>query len=283
LGPTCGFGYSETVTKRLPQRTSKALKKSGGSVEVDEASVEAPLDQGWDADTPNAPANAPGRNTIPVQAEWLESDDEAPTRRRSSRPSPAQKRPPRPSPKPRIQKTPPPLPAAVTDHVGDAQRALQRLLALHPARDGEKLLEELQRKLKKVIDAGHTKATMSLGHVVIKVSASALFSSGDASMKPAGARALAEIAAALSSSGGMAGERIQVSAQARETGPTEWGLCAARAMAAAERLAASGVPANTISLAVFGALNAPALVDRSAVEITVLHGDAPSTVLVDNR
>ena len=271
------------MTKRLPPRTSKAPKKSGGPVEADETSLEAPLDQGWDADAPALPANPPGRNTIPVQAEWLESDEEAPTRRRSSRPSPAQKRPPRPSPKPRSQRTPPPLPAAETDHVGDAQRALQRLLALHPARDGEKLLEELQRKLRKVIDAGHTKATMSLGHVVIKVSTLALFSMGDASMKPAGARALAEIAAALSSSGSMTGGRIQVSGHARETGPTEWGLCAARAMAVAERLAASGVPANAISLAVFGALNAPALVDRSAVEITVLHGDAPSTVLVDNR
>jgi flagellar motor protein MotB len=271
------------VTRRLPQRTSKAPKKSAGLVEVDEASLEAPLDKGWDANTPPPPANVPARNTIPVQAEWLEADDEAPTRRRSSRPSPAQTRPPRPSPRPRLQKAPPPLPATSTDHVGDAQRALQRLLALHPARDGEKLLEEMQKKLRKLIDAGHTKATMTLGHVVIKISTSALFSSGDASMKPAGARALAEVAAALSSSGGMMGERIQVAGHAPEAGPTAWGLCAARAMAVAERLAASGVPASTISLAVFGALDAAAPADGSAIEITVLQGDAPSTVLVDNR
>jgi flagellar motor protein MotB len=272
------------VTKpRRPQRTSKAPNKREGPVDVDETSREPALDHGWEADaSPPAPP-APARSTIPVQAEWLESDDEAPTRRRSSHPSPPLNRAPRPSPRPRLQKTPPPLPSLSTDHVGDAQRALQRLLALHPARDGEKLLEELQKKLKKVIDAGHAKVMTRQGHVVLKISASALFSGDEANLRAVGAKALAEIASALSYAGGMAGDRLQVAMHAPRAGSAPWKLCAARAMAVAERLAAGGIAASAISVAAFGALDAAAPVETHGIEITVLRGDAPPAVLVENR
>jgi flagellar motor protein MotB len=157
------------------------------------------------------------------------------------------------------------------------------LLALHPARDGERLVDELQRKLKKAIDTVHAKVTTRPGHVVFRIPASALFPSGDAKVNQPGGKALAEIASVLSSMSGPAGERFQVAGHAPGAKSPQWGLCAQRAMAVAERLAAGGVAARTISVAAFGTLDPETRSEPQGIEICVLRGDASSAVLVENR
>jgi flagellar motor protein MotB len=203
-----------------------------------------------------------GPNTIPVQAEWLEGDD-----------------PPRPSSRPRLRQKPPPLPSLVTDYFDDAQRALQRLQALHPARDNERLRDELEKKLKKAMDAGQATVTTRHGHVVLKIAIEALFASGEANVKPAGAKALTEIAGVLSAT---AGERFQVEGHSPGASSAEWTLCASRAMSVARRLAASGIAARTISVAAFAALEVEPQAKSHGIAIAVLRGEAPP-VLVDNR
>jgi flagellar motor protein MotB len=164
------------------------------------------------------------------------------------------------------------------DYLEDAQQALQRLQALQPARDNERLLDDLQRKLKRTLDSGHARVTTRQGHVVLKIAVDALFEVGEANVKPAGAKALAEIGAALSATG----RRFHVEAHASAARSGQWGLCAARAMSVAKRLMAKGVGASAVSLAAFGALDLEAPVEPFGIVITVLR-ETTSAMVVENR
>ncbi len=222
----------------------------------------------WQRRVPSKPpAAGTGRNTIPVQADWLESDDEKGKPRRSSRAPPRGTPAPRPSSRPRPQKGPPPLPSEYSE---DPQKALQRLRALHPARENAWLIDELQHKLKTPIDAGTVKVTTRQGHVVLKLTVDSLFAPGKESPKPVGAMALTEIATVLS---GMALERIQVEGCAPAAKAGEWKLRASQAMEIAKRLAASGIAAKKISVAAFGELGAETPAEREGIAITILRGE----------
>jgi flagellar motor protein MotB len=231
---------------RRPPRASRAPKRGGGSIDAQETDARSPT----------------GPHTIPVQAEWLEAED-----------------PSRSSPRARPRQRPPPLPSLVTDYFDDAQRALQRLQGLHPARDSETLLDELKKGLKKSLDFGHVKVATRNGHVVLMIATEALFASGEASVKLAGAKALTEIAGVLSAT---AGGRIQVEGHSPGASSAEWPLCASRAMSVAKRLAADGVAADTISVAAFGGLELQASTKGYGIVIAVVHGKAP-LLIVENR
>ncbi|MGO9832711.1 MAG: flagellar motor protein MotB [Polyangiaceae bacterium] len=165
------------------------------------------------------------------------------------------------------------MPSLVTDYFDDAQRALQRLQALHPARDSETtLLDELEKGLKKPIDVGYVvNVTTRHGHVVLRIATEALFASGEANVKPAGAKSLSEIAGVLS---GRAGGRFQVEGHSAGASSAEWMLCASRAMSVAKRLAADGIAADTISVAAFGGLELQASTKGYGIVIAILRGEA---------
>jgi outer membrane protein OmpA-like peptidoglycan-associated protein len=199
-----------------------------------------------------------------VQAEWLEPE-----------PVPV----PRPSPRSRPQRRPPPLPPSARDPHDDSQHALQRLLALHPARTNEKTLDDLGRRLKKVIPGGSFKITTRHGNVVVEIEINTLFAAGESGVKPSAARTLAELASALSATGA---ERIQVEVHAAAKA-SAWRLGTTQAMEVATRLAHGGIPEHAICVAAFGELGAEARAERterSIIAITILRQAAGG---VDNR
>jgi len=243
-------------------------------VEVDASWLE-PASADHDEETLPPPGGGK-RNTIPVEVDWLEPGDDAAKPRPSSRPAPGSPHA-RPSPRHR-QENPPPLPTSATDYSEDAQRALHRLRALHPARDNERLIDELQRKLKRIIDDGSVKVTTRLGQVVLIIAADAVFVPSTANVSPAGTKALGEIAAALST---LVVERFQVEGHTPAAKVQAWLLCASQAIAVARRLAASGISSSMISLAAFGELSVESRSERHGIAITILRGDAAAAV--ENR
>lgn len=248
----------------------KRLAASGFVARSSAASLEA-VSKRWKPRAPSKPpAAGMGPTTIPVQADWLESDDDRGKPGRASGAPQGAARTPRPSPRPRPQKGPPPLPPLPPEHFEDPQRALQRLQALHPARDNAWLIDELQHKLKTEIDDGAVKVTTRQGHVVLKLTVDGLFAPGKDSPKAAGAVALTEIAAVLS---GMAVERFQVEGCAPAAKAAEWRLRASQAMEVAKRLAASGIAAKRISVAAFGELGVETPAEREGLAITILRGE----------
>jgi chemotaxis protein MotB len=145
---------------------------------------------------------------------------------------------------------------AITDdqkaQLEEAKRAMQE------AQERGKLLDDLQTKFKRMIDAGHLKVTTRHGRVVLQLHNDVLFDKGEATVKPDGKKALAEVAATLRSVGG---KRFQVAghtdaepitAETKKDFPSNWELSAARAIAVVKLLVSEGVDPNVLSAAGYG-------------------------------
>jgi chemotaxis protein MotB len=146
--------------------------------------------------------------------------------------------------------------AAITD---DQKQALEDAKkALQDAQERAKLVDDLQAKFKKMIDAGHLKVTTRHGRIVLQLHNDVLFDTGEAELKPDGKQAIAEIATALRSVGA---KRFQVAghtdsepitAETKKKFPTNWELSAARAIAVVKLLVTDGVEAGALSAAGYG-------------------------------
>jgi chemotaxis protein MotB len=145
---------------------------------------------------------------------------------------------------------------AITDDqkqaLDDAKRALQE------AEDRGKLVDDLQSKFKKMIDAGHLKVTTRHGRIVLQLHNDVLFATGEAELKPDGKQAIAEIAATLRS---VTLKRFQVAGhtdsepittETKVKYPSNWELSAARAIAVVKLLVSSGVSPGVLSAAGYG-------------------------------
>jgi chemotaxis protein MotB len=144
---------------------------------------------------------------------------------------------------------------AITDdqkaQLEEAKRAMQE------AQERGKLLEDLQTKFKKMIDAGHLKVTTRHGRVVLQLHNDVLFDTGEADIKPAGKTALAEVAATLRTVGA---RRFQVAGHTdtqpitdkKKEFPSNWELSAARAIAVVKFLTSQGVDPGELSAAGYG-------------------------------
>jgi chemotaxis protein MotB len=145
---------------------------------------------------------------------------------------------------------------AITDdqkaQLEEAKRAMQE------AQDRGKLLDDLQTKFKRMIDAGHLKVTTRHGRVVLQLRNDVLFDKGDADVKPDGKQALAEIASTLR---GVGAKRFQVAGHTdtepittdkKKDFPTNWELSAARAIAVVKLLVSEGVDPGALSAAGYG-------------------------------
>jgi len=134
----------------------------------------------------------------------------------------------------------------------EAKRAMQE------AQERGKLLDDLQTKFKKMIDAGHLKVTTRHGRVVLQLHNDVLFDTGEADVKPAGKQALGEVAATLR---GVGAKRFQVAGHTdtqpittdkKKQFPTNWELSTARAIAVVKLLTAQGVDPTVLSAAGYG-------------------------------
>jgi chemotaxis protein MotB len=134
----------------------------------------------------------------------------------------------------------------------EAKRAMQE------AQERGKVLDDLQGKFKRMIDAGHLKVTTRHGRVVLQLHNDVLFDPGEAEVKPAGKQALAEVAATLRSYGG---KRFQVAGhtdtqpittEKKKLFPTNWELSTARAIAVVKLLTSEGVDPGSLSAAGYG-------------------------------
>jgi chemotaxis protein MotB len=134
----------------------------------------------------------------------------------------------------------------------EARRAMQE------AQERGKLLDDLQAKFKKMIDAGHLKVTTRHGRVVLQLHNDVLFDTGETEVRPAGKQALAEVAATLRT---MNAKRFQVAGHTdtqpittdkKKEFPTNWELSTARAISVVKLLVSQGVDPGTISAAGYG-------------------------------
>ena len=145
---------------------------------------------------------------------------------------------------------------AITDdqksELEEAKRAVQE------AQERGKLLDDLQARFKKMIDAGRLKVTTRHGRIVLQVHNDILFDTGAAELKTDGKAAVAEVAATLK---GVGTKRFQVAghtdsepitAETKKKYPTNWELSTARAIAVVKLLVADGVEATTLSAAGYG-------------------------------
>jgi chemotaxis protein MotB len=145
---------------------------------------------------------------------------------------------------------------AITDdqkaQLEEAKRAMQE------AQDRGKLLDDLQGKFKKMIDAGHLKVLTRHGRVVLQLHNDVLFDKGESAVKPAGKQAIAEVAATLR---GVNGKRFQVAghtdtepitSEKKKEFPSNWELSTARAIAVVKLLVSEGVDAGNLSAAGYG-------------------------------
>jgi chemotaxis protein MotB len=145
---------------------------------------------------------------------------------------------------------------AITDEqksqLDEAKRAMQ------DAQERGKLVEDLESKFKKMIDAGHLKVTTRHGRVVLQLHNDVLFDTGDADVKPDGKLAVEEVATALK---GVGGKRFQVAGHTDNQPivtakkilfPTNWELSSARAIAVVKLLLAHGVDPGVLSAAGYG-------------------------------
>jgi chemotaxis protein MotB len=145
---------------------------------------------------------------------------------------------------------------AITDdqkaQLEEAKRAMQE------AQERGKLLEDLQAKFKRMIDAGHLKVTTRHGRVVLQMHNDVLFDKGETEVKPAGKQALNEIGAALRAVGGkrfqVAGhtDNEPITTEKKKEFPTNWELSTARAIAVVKILVAEGIDPSALSAAGYG-------------------------------
>jgi chemotaxis protein MotB len=130
--------------------------------------------------------------------------------------------------------------------------------ALAEAQERGKLLDDLQGKFKRMIDAGHLKVTTRHGRVVLQLRNDVLFDTGEAEVKPAGKAALAEVAGTLRTVGAkrfqVAGhtDPLPITTDKKKEFPTNWELSSARAIAVVKLLTAQGVDPSTLSAAGYG-------------------------------
>jgi chemotaxis protein MotB len=145
---------------------------------------------------------------------------------------------------------------AITDdqkaQLEEAKRAMQE------AQERGKLLDDLQAKFKRMIDAGHLKVTTRHGRVVLQLRNDVLFDKGEAEVKPDGKQALAEVGATLR---GVGAKRFQVAGHTdnepittdkKKDFPSNWELSAARAIAVVKLLVTEGVDPGSLSAAGYG-------------------------------
>ena len=145
---------------------------------------------------------------------------------------------------------------AITDEqktqLEEAKRAVQE------AQERGKLLDDLETKFKKMIDAGHVKVTTRHGRVVLQLHNDVLFDAGSAEPKAAGKEALGEVASNLRS---LPGRRFQVAGhtdaepltpETKKLYPTNWELSSARAIAVVKLLVSGGVDPGALSAAGYG-------------------------------
>jgi chemotaxis protein MotB len=134
----------------------------------------------------------------------------------------------------------------------EARRAVQE------AEERGKLLDELQAKFKRMIDAGHLKVTTRHGRIVLQLHNDVLFDTGSSDVKPAGKLALGEIAATLR---GVGGRRFQVAGHTdtqpittdkKKEFPSNWELSTARAISVVKLLVSYGVDPANLSAAGYG-------------------------------
>ncbi len=145
---------------------------------------------------------------------------------------------------------------AITDEqksqLDEAKRAMQE------AQERGKLLDDLQSKFKRMIDAGHLRVTTRHGRVVLQLHNDVLFDKGEAEVKADGKAALTEVASTLRSVGA---KRFQVAGHTdpepittdkKKDFPTNWELSAARAIAVVKYLVSQGVDPGELSAAGYG-------------------------------
>jgi outer membrane protein OmpA-like peptidoglycan-associated protein len=184
-----------------------------------------------------------------VQAEWLEPDGEPQATVSTPRTEALAGRGSRPGSRAGpIRAAPPPLPA---DIIEASQLALQRLQAIHPPRDNERLVDELARTLRTAVNGAFVKVTTYQGNVALWLSVDAFFASDGTSLLAEGMESIAEFGRALSA---VAGARFRVEGHASATHGPELEICVSRVAEIARRLAATGISAGAISIAIFGEL-----------------------------
>jgi chemotaxis protein MotB len=145
---------------------------------------------------------------------------------------------------------------AITDeqkaHLEEAKRAMQE------AQERGKLVEDLQAKFKRMIDAGHLKVTTRHGRAVLQLHNDVLFGVGEAEVKPDGKPTIAEVASTLKQVGPkrfqVAGhtDSAPITTDKKKEFPTNWELSAARAIAVVKLLVAQGVDPSMLSAAGYG-------------------------------
>jgi chemotaxis protein MotB len=146
--------------------------------------------------------------------------------------------------------------AAITDEQKAALEEAKKAIA--EAQERGKLVDDLQTKFKRMIDAGHLKVITRHGRVVLQLHNDVLFDPGEADIKPAGKQAIAEVAATLRSVGG---KRFQVAGHTdtqaitsdkKKQFPTNWELSTARAISVVKLLTSEGVDPTVLSAAGYG-------------------------------
>ncbi len=142
---------------------------------------------------------------------------------------------------------------ALGSALDDAKRRLDELRRAQTAAEARAaLFRSLALKLKKMIDARELSIVLRNGRMVLVLPNDVLFDSGKAQLKPAGKRALEQVAAALVTirdrdfqvAGHTDNEPIRVSGYA-----SNWQLSSARALAVVSLLESSGVSPEHLSAA----------------------------------
>jgi chemotaxis protein MotB len=183
---------------------------------------------------------------------------------------------------------------AITD---DQKAALDEgKRAVQDAQERGKLLDDLQSKFKKMIDAGHLKVTTRHGRIVLQLHNDVLFATGQADLKPDGKQAIAEVASTLR---GVSLKKFQVAGhtdsepittETKKTYPTNWELSAARAISVVKLLVADGVEPGVLSAAGYGQYD-PVATNGSPdgqsknrrIEITLVPNVAPLVAVADKK
>ena len=168
--------------------------------------------------------------------------------------------------------------------------------AVQDAQERGKLLDDLQAKFKKMIDAGHLKVTTRHGRIVLQLHNDVLFATGEADLKPEGKQAVSEVASTLR---GVGLKRFQVAGhtdsepittETKKKYPSNWELSTARAIAVVKLLVASGVDPAVLSAAGYGPYD-PVASNGSPdgqsknrrIEITLVPNVAPLVAVVDKN
>lgn len=183
---------------------------------------------------------------------------------------------------------------AITDEQKSQLEEAKR--AVEEAQERGRLLDDLQSKFKRMIDAGRLKVTTRHGRVVLQLHNDVLFDAGEAEVKPDGKQTLAEVAGALRALGG---KRFQVAGHTdsepltpvtQAKFPTNWELSTARAIAVVKFLVQNGVDPAILSAAGYGpydpiASNATAefRAKNRRIEITLMPNVAQLVATVEKK